>query len=89
MYALVATNRDRGEGDMVNWYLRDARRVNQVVRDIEMLASGSNQAVLWESTGEGRFQLAMLTYNLLTAIRFWGFPKDSENIAYPHNGAHR
>ena len=81
MYALVVTNRDRAEGDMVNWYLRDARSVNQVVRDIEMLASGSNQAVLWESTGEGRFQLAMLTYNLLTAIRFRGFPKDSETIS--------
>ena len=65
---------------MVNWFLRDAKHVNQVVGDIEMLASGSNPGVLSELTGAGRFQLALVNYNLCAAIRYLGFPAGAGNI---------
>jgi hypothetical protein len=80
IYAAVATNGERLEGHVVNWFLRDAKNVNQIVGDIELLASGSNPGVLSELTGEGRFQLALINYNLCAAIRHLGFSGDKGNI---------
>lgn len=68
-YTAFVTNRGRGAGAMAAWFIKGNAEVNRAIEDLTVMAKGLNPDARSDKTGEGRFQVALLSYNICAAIR--------------------
>ena len=81
VYAGFVTNRDRNAGAMTAWCVKGAADVTRAVDDLRALASTLNPNERLDKTADGRFLLAMLTYNLCSTVRRLCFDDGERHVS--------
>jgi hypothetical protein len=67
----------------LGWLLRGQQEVNRTTADVLELAAGAFPEAFHGPTGEGRFQLALLSYNICSAIKSLCFESEMRRIPIP------
>lgn len=80
-YVTVLLNRGRKLGDELNRFIRGEQELNQCCYDVDLLWRGADPGRGADATLEGRFRLALLNYNLCTAIRRSVWPREKQTAS--------
>ena len=79
-YSGIVMDRDCNAKVSLNWLLRGQSEVSRTTADVLKLAAGAFPESYHGPTGEGRFQLALLSYNICSAIKSLAFESEMRRI---------
>lgn len=80
-YSLLGSNRDSSGTDLLIRFEKGRMDVAHAINDLQQLAHGSYPPYVAGDDEEGRFRLALLTYNICSGIRY--LVKDQAPIKIP------